>query len=153
MSLAGSAASPAQFVSPQDARLLLESLESLHGLESRLVEACFDLFFARHPDVRPLFGEHGLSEREEMMRETLVSVLGHVEGEPWLEENLEAMGKSHAEYGVEGRSYTDFVAVLLDSLEAMAPPGWSPATKAAWRRALDRITDTMRRAGDAAGAT
>jgi hemoglobin-like flavoprotein len=151
MSVPGSSTARAEEAPGDDSRVLVDSLHSLGGLESELAERVFDLFFERHPEVRSLFGEYGLNEREEMVRETLVSVLGHAEGEPWLEENLRAMGKSHAEYGVEGHSYADFVSTLLDTLDQMAPPGWNPVSRAAWNRALDRLTETMRQAGDAVG--
>lgn len=133
-----------------DARLIVASLEALSGRESQMLEHFYDLFFERHPEVRPLFGEHGLNEREEMLRETLVSVLAHAEDEPWLDENLKAMGRSHAEYGVEGHSYPDFVAAMLDTLDHVAAPGWCVATRAAWGRALGRVSETMRRSGEAA---
>jgi len=136
---------------PDDAELLHESLGALSGHEAEIVERLFDLFFERHPEVRELFGEHSINEREEMVRETLVSVLAHAEDEPWIDDNLIAMGRSHAEYGVEGRSYPDFVASMLDTLDEVAAPGWSPEVRAAWERALGRITDVMRRAGDEHG--
>ncbi len=90
-------------VQDDEADHLLESLERLSGREPELVRQFYALFFERHPEVTKLFGEHSLSEQEEMVRETLVSIVAHVEKEPWLQTNLEAMGKSHAEYGVEDR--------------------------------------------------
>ncbi len=134
---------------PAEAALLIASLEALHGREEEIVDRFYALFFARHPELRPLFGEHAVSEREEMVRETLTSVLAHAEAEPWLDENLVAMGRSHAEYGVEGGSYPDFVAAMLDTLAVVAAGDWTPEIRAAWARALDRITGVMRRAGDA----
>lgn len=130
-----------------DAALLVESLEALAGREADLSARFYDVFFARHPEVVPLFGEHGQNEREEMLRETLASVLAHAEGQPWLDENLRAMGRSHAEYGVEDRHYPQFVAALLDTLDEVMGSDWSPETSAAWRRALERLTRVMRRAG------
>jgi len=131
-----------------DAELVVRSFEALTGHEAEIVEHFYPLFFERHPEVCELFGEHSVNEREEMVREALVSVLAHVEGEPWLDENLVAMGRSHAEYGVEGRSYPDFVATMLDTLDHVAAPGWDAAARIAWERALGHITGVMRRAGD-----
>ena len=133
--------------------LLMGSLERLSGRESRLVERFYELFFARHPEICELFGEHGISEREEMIRETLASVLAHLEGEPWLADNLEAMGKSHGEYGVEGPMYDWFVDCMLDTLEEVHGDGWNSEYREAWRAALEYLTDTMRRAGDRGSAT
>lgn len=114
----------------------------------------YAVFFERHPEVVPLFGEHGENEREEMLRETLSSVCAHAEDEPWLDENLRAMGRSHAEYGVEDAMYLGFVAAMLDTLAEIVGPAWSPAICAAWRSALERLTATMRHAAaEAAEAT
>lgn len=134
---------------PRD--LLLEMLEALSGREAELVERFYERFFERHPELRELFGEHGVSEREEMIRETLASVLAWLEDEPWLDDNLEAMGKSHAEYGVEGQMYPWFVDTMIDTLEEIAGPTWTPRCREAWREGLERLTTTMRRAGESAG--
>lgn len=133
---------------PGDASLIAESLGALAGRENEIVEYFYPLFFERHPDVRGLFGEHSVNEREEMVRETLVSVLAHADDEPWLDGNLDAMGRSHAEYGVEGPSYPDYVVAMLDTLDHLRLDGWSPQVRDAWARALTRITSVMRRAGD-----
>lgn len=132
--------------------ILLESLAELAGRESRLQEAFYALFFQRHPEVRELFGEHSLSEQEEMIRETLTSVLALLEGEPWLAGNLDAMGRSHAEYGVEDWMYDAFLACMLDALEAVAGDGWDAAQRDAWSHALERVTRLMRQAGRPATA-
>jgi len=126
--------------------LLLASLEILSGREPRIVERFYGLFFARHPEVRKLFGEHGISEREEMIRETFTCVLAHLDDEAWLGDNLEAMGRSHEEYGVEGPMYDWFADSMLDTLEEVSGPDWQPGCREAWRTALERLTDTMRRA-------
>ena len=129
-----------------DPPLLHASLEALAGKEEELTERFYPLFFARHPEVQPLFGEHGVSEREEMIRETLASVLAHADDEPWLDGNLEAMGRSHAEYGVEGWMYEAFLACMLDVLEDTLGAAWSEPCDQAWSRALERLTRVMHRA-------
>lgn len=131
-----------------DPDLIAESISALAGRENEIVEHFYPLFFERHPEVRELFGEHSVNEREEMVRETLVSVLAHADDEPWLDGNLDAMGRSHAEYGVEGPSYPDYVVAMLDTLDHVRPDGWNSQVREVWARALTRITNVMRRAGD-----
>jgi hemoglobin-like flavoprotein len=126
--------------------LLTASLERLAGRETEIVDGFYALFFERHPTVRGLFGEHGINEREEMIRETLASVLAHVDGEPWLDDNLEAMGRSHAEYGVEGPMYDWYVESMLETLEQVDQDDWEHGCREEWRSALDRLTTTMRSA-------
>lgn len=127
---------------------LVEALEALAEDEKSLTEALYPLFFERRPDALPLFGVHALAEREEMVRETLRSLFALAEGEPWLEGNLEALGRSHSEYGVESDMYADFVRAFID----VAPARLGPRHREALESGLRNITDTMRRAGERATA-
>lgn len=141
------ASSALRLAHDDEAEHLLASLERLSGREPQLVEQFYLLFFERHPEVTELFGKHSLSEQEEMLRETLVSVVAYVEQEPWLRTNLEAMGTSHFEYGVEDRMYDWMVDSMLDALERVSGADWREAYEAAWRSALGHVTDVMRAAG------
>ena len=125
---------------------LLEVLEALSDAESKIADAIYPLFFDRRPDARPLFGVHAIAEREEMIRETLRSLLALAEGGPHLAANLEALGRSHFEYGVAGDMYADFV----DAFVEVASPGLADEEREALRRGLAVVTDAMRRAGDEA---
>jgi hypothetical protein len=125
---------------------LVDVLEALAAQEGKLTEALYPRFFERRPDAKPLFGVHAIAEREEMIHETLRSLLALSEGEAWLAGNLEALGRSHFEYGVTGDMYGDFV----DAFVEVAGPGFEDAGRAVLRRGLERIADSMRRAGDAA---
>ena len=141
------ASSALRLVQDDEAEHLLASLDRLSGREPQLVEHFYALFFERHPEVTELFGKHSLSEQEEMVRETLVSVVAYVEQEPWLQTNLEAMGKSHSEYGVEDRMYDWMVECMLDALEGVLGADWREEYGPAWRSALGYLTDVMRAAG------
>ena len=132
---------------PSDrATLLLDLLDVLSAREAKIAEALYPAFFARRSDARPLFGEHALAEREEMVRETFRSLLALTEGQPWLAANLEALGRSHAEYGVTGDMYPDFVEVFVE----VAAADLAPERRAVLGDGLSRIADAMRRAGDGA---
>lgn len=131
---------------PSTGAKLVEALEALSVHEKKLSEDLYPHFFARRPDAQPLFGVHALAEREEMVRETLRSLFALAEGESWLVTNLEALGRSHAEYGVTSDMYADFV----DAFVEVAPGGLEAAQRAALRQGLERITDVMREAGEIA---
>lgn len=127
---------------------LIALLETLASREAWITERLYPLFFERRPDARSLFGVHAIAEREEMIRETLRSLLALAEGEAWLAANLEALGRSHCEYGVTGDMYGDFVDVFVE----VAADGLDAAPRDVLRRGLTRICDGMRRAGDRAAA-
>jgi len=131
-----------------EANAVFRALEALVPAEARFAERFYEIFFARRPDTRPLFGVHAIAEREEMIRETFKSILAISAGEPWLEENLVALGRSHAEYGVEADMYPPFVEAFVACALEIAGSGLDAEAEVALRRAVDRITHAMRDAGE-----
>ena len=109
-----------------------------------------EIFFDLRPDTRPLFGVHALSEREEMMRETLRSLYAWVEGEPWLESNLEALGRSHWEYGVTADMYGSYVDSMLACGTEVLGEFLDAEKLQDVRMALEVVCSQMRSAGDEA---
>lgn len=132
-------------------RSLLDVLEVLSARdhEAELVERFYDLFFEQNPEVVPLFGKHAIAEREEMIQETLKSLLAYCDGETWLETNLRALGKSHAEYGVETTMYPAYVAAFLETLRDVLGDRLSPETVKHVGEALEEICGVMSEAGEA----
>jgi len=141
---------PLPLMHDQEADYLLSSLDRLSGREPELVQLFYSLFFERHPEVTKLFGTHSLSEQEEMVRETLVSIMAYIENEPWLQTNLDAMGRSHAQYGVEDDMYDWMVECMLDAVEQILGADGRNEYNLAWRNALRYLTDVMRAAGASA---
>lgn len=119
-------------------------------LEQMLVDRFYDRFFAQNPEVVPLFGAYAVAEREEMIQETLRSLLAHCEGEPWLEANLQALGRSHAEYGVEAAMYPAYVAELLETLREVLGEAFSAQAEKHVGEALEEICRVMNAAGEGA---
>lgn len=132
------------------ARLLSLVLEKIAELEARFTERFYEIFFDLRPDARPLFGVHALSEREEMMRETLRSLHAWIEGEPWLDSNLEALGRSHWEYGVTTDMYGSFVDAMLDCGNEVLGESLDAEKQQAMRVGLEAVCSPMRLAGDEA---
>lgn len=115
--------------------------------EAALVERFYARFFECHPEVVPLFGVHGISEREEMIHETLRSLLARCEQATWLDENLHALGASHAEYGVTAPMYPAFTQSFTATLRELLGEALSPEAEADVADMLDEIGRTMARAG------
>ncbi|MCA9502416.1 MAG: globin [Spirochaetaceae bacterium] len=132
-----------------DADALWRALETIAGCQEALVERLYEDFFARCPEARPLFGVYAIAEREEMVAETLRSIVALHEGEPWLEGNLEALGRSHEEYGVTSSMYPIFVESFVASVGAAAGVPLDEAAQTALRSAIAHVTERMRVAGEA----
>ena len=130
--------------------ILQETLAGLADCEAAFTERFYARFFEVRPDVRPLFGAHSIAEQEEMMRETLRSLLALSEEAEWLPGNLSALGRSHWEYGVTTDMYGDFVAVLLVCAEEILGDAFSEGSRDALSTAAEAISGQMARAGEEA---
>jgi hemoglobin-like flavoprotein len=122
---------------------LLEVLEGLAEYEQELTERFYASFFARRPDTRELFGVHSLGEQEEMMAETLRSLLAYSANESWLSGNLHALGQSHSEYGVEPDMYDSFAAVFIETAQAILGDTFSERHEVALRDSLAAVCAEM----------
>ena len=109
----------------------------------RFVDALYADFFARCPAARPLFGEHALSEQEEMVSETFRAIVAWLDDEPWLADNLIAFGESHVEYGVEEGMYPFFVDAFVETVCACAGVAETSAGALLLRESLEQITGAM----------
>jgi hemoglobin-like flavoprotein len=118
-------------------------LERLAEQESGFCERFYCLFFARCPDAVPLFGVHSIAEREEMIHETFRSLHAYCDGEPWLGDNLDALGRSHAEYGVTEGMYDAYCDVWVDCSREVMDPKLTDSGSDALKRAIFEICQRM----------
>ena len=133
---------------PIDSPALLRALEMFARQEAQITERFYEIFFERRPDTLELFGAHSISEREEMMRETLRSLHAFYEGQDWLEGNLVALGKSHWEYGVTQDMYSSFVDSLIDCGQEILGDEFDEAAAVSFRSAMTVIAQRMSAAGE-----
>ena len=135
---------------PIDSPALLRALEMFARREAQITERFYEIFFEQRPDTLELFGAHSISEREEMMRETLRSLHAFYEGQDWLEGNLVALGKSHWEYGVTQDMYSSFVDSLIDCGQQVLGDEFDEAAVVSFRAAMTVIAQRMSAAGELA---
>lgn len=115
-----------------------------------LCDPLYEAFFERCPEARPLFGVHAVSEREEMLQETMRCLVAFCDDAPWLEGNLRALGASHLEYGVEDAMYPPFADVVVAQLAGRVAPALSREEKEALRGGLEALCAAMQRGARAA---
>ncbi|MFO7178069.1 MAG: globin domain-containing protein [Pseudomonadota bacterium] len=129
--------------------LLRNSFAMVVEREPQLTRRFYDILFTRYPQVRPLFGRNQRQEQERMLTEMLVKIMDHLEDEPWLAQQLGALGARHRDYGVTAEMY-DFVgASLLEALREVAGNDWTPACEAAWSEAYGAIARLMQASAQA----
>ncbi|GEM_PF-3090809 len=127
-----------------DERIGLEGIaEAIAASGDRFVESLYARFFTLCPDARPIFGEHSISEQEEMVAETFRAIVAWVDGEPRLATNLDALGESHVEYGVEDAMYRPFVDALVETAASCAGQDEASPGIRMLRESLEVITTRM----------
>lgn len=108
-----------------------------------LTRVFYEELFERHPEARALFTRRPMAVQEQMLAETLVAALDHLEEPAWLTVKLGELGAKHAEYGVTREMYGWVAESLLATLERAAGDAWTPAYEMAWRDALTAIAALM----------
>lgn len=149
VALAAPEASPQQDAFRKRGSDVAMILERIGEHEERFTLRFYEIFFECRPDALPLFGVYAISEREEMIRETLRSIFAWIEGEAWLDSNLDALGRSHWEYGVTADMYESYVECMLDTVRETLGDFMTECRTHAFRAGLEAICSRMRIAGDA----
>lgn len=126
-----------------DVQLLRESLAVVTEREPLLTRRFYEIFFARYPQVAPLFGRNSRARQEQMLAQALAAVLDHVEDASWLTSVLPALGAKHERYGVTDEMYGWVGECLLATLEEVAGAAWTPALAKAWSDAYAAISSLM----------
>lgn len=128
-----------------DVALLRSSFDLVVQRSPQVVSRFYEIFFARYPQVRPMFGRtpDALQRQQQMLTDALVAVLDHLEDAPWLEGTLFALGKRHVAYGVADEMYAWVAECLLAALAEAAGDAWTPELAAQWAAALGAVRDMM----------
>jgi hemoglobin-like flavoprotein len=124
--------------------LLRKSFDLVVERQPKLTARFYEILFARHPEVRPLFGRRSTEAQAQMLQEALVAVMDHLEDASWLEQNLGNMGSKHAEYGVTDEMYNWVGAALLATLAEVAGDAWTPELEEAWSDAYGAVAGLVK---------
>jgi hemoglobin-like flavoprotein len=103
----------------------------------------YEIFFARYPQVKPMFSHNAPAAQEQMLTQALAAVIDHLEDAPWLTSTLKSMGAKHVTYGVTDEMYGWVGECLLAALGAAAGPAWTPEVEGAWTEAYGAISSLM----------
>lgn len=126
-----------------DVNALRESFALVVERSPDLTRRFYDVFFARYPQVRPMFGRNSRQQQEEMLTKALVAVVDHLEDPTWLGHTLKALGAKHVGYGVSEEMYGWVGECLLVALEEALGDDWTPSVAAAWTAAYGAIAGAM----------
>lgn len=133
-----------------DPDLLRASFELVIDRRPDLTLRFYEILFARHPGLRPLFRSDRRGQAK-MLAAAIAAVLDHLDDAAWLAATLGELGARHVAYGVTVAMYDQVGDALLATLAEVAAEAWTPEVAAQWTRAYGAIA-TMMQAGAAAQA-
>ena len=125
-----------------DVTALRESFELVVDRRPDLTAAFYEIFFARYPQVRPMFPS-GMQRQQKMLAQALALVVDHLEDPAWLGSTLRGLGAKHVGYGVTREMYDWVGECLLATLALAAGDDWSPRLERAWADAYGAVRDGM----------
>lgn len=125
-----------------DPTILRDSFELIIDRRPDLTLRFYEILFARHPALAPLFRrDRGAQAR--MLAGAIAAVLDHLEDAPWLERTLGRLGAQHLEYGVTTAMYDQVGEALLATLAEVAAEAWTPEVARQWALAYGAIASLM----------
>jgi hemoglobin-like flavoprotein len=126
-----------------DAELLKQNFETLVEHEHALVDSVYAELFRRHPELLALFSAPRSPAGAQMVRETLMYAIDHLDGASWVQTNLASLGAKHVDYDVTEEMYTWVVDAMLHAMSAVSGAQWSHELETSWRELLEYLSDLM----------
>ena len=128
-----------------DARLLREHFESLRPHADGMVARFYEILFARHPDIQPMFAKTDMTAQRGKFIETLDRIVQHLEQPATVMSDLLVLGNSHVDYGVKPGQYPAVCDALVEAMKEASGERWTPALEQCWRDAYAAVAEIMKK--------
>ncbi len=125
------------------AALLRDTLEITLAADDTFPQRFYELLFEAHPEVAPLFKSHSPGAQRKMFAQKLTSIVDHIDNPAWLAQELRAMARSHAGYGVTPPMYAWVGDALIATLREACGSSWTDAAEQAWSEAYASLATAM----------
>lgn len=126
---------------PSDDDLLRRSLPLLLG-DARFFERFYQALWARHPDMRDLFGET-VAAQQHKLATALINIVTALEQPKKRAAMYHSLGARHATAGIQRDHYAPFIDVLVARIEETARPALGERVGKVWRAALEDAATAM----------
>jgi nitric oxide dioxygenase len=136
-------------LTPHEAQLIRASYEKLLPRVAEASVSFYETLFDLAPELRALFRDDLAGQGMRFMSAIGV-IVGHLDAPQLLDQRLQALGRSHAAFGLTETNYRAMEEALFITLREALGPDFTRATQEAWRIAFRHMTEAMIRAGTAA---
>lgn len=124
--------------------LLRDSFEAVKPYAKEFVAHFYKTMFEKYPDAKGFFHKTDMKKQQELLIQSLVYVVDHVDKPDELTDYLRKLGKRHHEnYGTKAEHYGIVADSLLTTLAYFFEETWTPELQATWSAALQFIAETM----------
>jgi len=130
---------------PAQEQLIRESFAKVEPRAAIAALMFYQRLFTLDPSLRQLF-QHDIEQQGVKLMQALRFVVATLDNPRELQPVLESLGRRHFYYGVEERHYDTVGIALLDALEHLLGPDFTPEVKEAWLEIYTHIADTMKAA-------
>lgn len=126
-----------------DTRLLRDTLELTLARDDTFPRRFYELLFAAHPDVKPLFHRSTPGALNKMFAQKLSAIVDHLDDPHWLGRELGNLAANHESYGVKPEMYAWVGDALIATLREACADVWTDDTERAWSDAYASITRSI----------
>jgi hemoglobin-like flavoprotein len=123
--------------------LLRQSFRHLAPRLGEVSQRFYELLFARHPEVVPMFAATVPEVQRKKLEASLALCIGLAEEAEELDAMLLELGHAHAGYGAVPEQYPAVVDALVDALAEVSGPAWNAPLAAEWRAVLELVSARM----------
>lgn len=129
-------------MTPDQIALVRTSFADVQPMAAIAARNFYARLFELDPALRPLFSSD-MAEQGRKLMSMLGLAVGLLEDLPKLDAALQRLGQRHAGYGVRQSHYDTVGQALLDTLQALLGPTFTPPVKAAWAALYGHAAQTM----------
>ena len=122
--------------------LVRQGYDRIAPLAEQVGFEIYERVFAMDPSLRALFHIDMPTQVHHFMG-ALTMVVQSLDNLTPILEQIQALGRRHATYGVQPRHFAMGGVALLDTLEARLGEAFTPEARAAWTRAYETLTGAM----------
>jgi hemoglobin-like flavoprotein len=124
-------------------RLVRESFELLRDDARPFMLLFYGKLFEMDPSARRLF-HNDISFQGRKLMDMLAEVVNSLDDFQSLKPRLAELGRKHASYGVRPEQYGTLTSALLWAIAQELEGDFNPATKEAWRLAINTVCEAMK---------
>jgi hemoglobin-like flavoprotein len=128
-------------------RLVREGFLELAPYTDAVAAMFYRRLFELDPALRPMF-RGDLEEQGRKLMAVLQIAVRSLDRLESLLPAVRALGRRHADYGVQPRHYDTVAAALLWTLEKVLGPHFTPAARASWTACYTTLAATMQAAAE-----